>query len=163
MRRRLDGIERSIAARLNSNVIGFKGDEVRKELDRNNMLQYVQPMDLKKFGLIPELVGRFPVLTHLEALDREALRRILTEPRNALTRQYEALFAMDGVTLHFDPAALDLVVERAVEYHLGARGLRSIMEGIMTDLMYDLPEMAKHQTEFTLSRELAEKRILNQP
>ena len=157
-----DGIERSIAARLNSNVIGFKGDEVRKELDRNNMLQYVQPMDLKKFGLIPELVGRFPVLTHLEALDREALRRILTEPRNALTRQYEALFAMDGVTLHFDPAALDLVVDRAVEYHLGARGLRSIMEGIMTDLMYDLPEMAKHQTEFTLSRELAEKRILNQ-
>ncbi len=157
-----DGIERSIAARLNSNVIGFKGDEVRKELDRNNMLQYVQPMDLKKFGLIPELVGRFPVLTHLEALDREALRRILTEPRNALTRQYEALFAMDGVTLRFDPAALDLVVDRAVEYHLGARGLRSIMEGIMTDLMYDLPEMAKHQTEFTLSRELAERRMLSQ-
>ena len=153
-----DGIERAIGARLNSNVIGFKGDETRQTLDRDNMLQYVQPMDLKKFGLIPELVGRFPVLTYLEPLDREALRRILTEPKNALTKQYEELFRMDGVQLVFDPAMLDLVVDRAVEYHLGARGLRSIMEGIMTDLMFDLPTLEKGST-FTLTRELAERKI----
>ena len=153
-----EGIERAIAARLNSNVIGFKGDERRQELDRNNMLQYVQPMDLKKFGLIPELVGRFPVLTHLEALDRDALRRILTEPKNALTKQYQALFAMDDVQLVFEPEMLDLVVDRAVEYCLGARGLRSIMEGIMTDLMFDLPSMPKGST-FTLTRKLAEEKI----
>ena len=154
-----DGVERAIAARLNSNVIGFKGDEKRQELDRDNMLQYVQPMDLKKFGLIPELVGRFPVLTALQPLDRDALRRILTEPKNALTKQYEELFKMDDVTLVFDPAALDLVVDRAVEYHLGARGLRSIMEGIMTDLMFELPDMPKGST-YTLTREEAEERIL---
>ena len=153
-----DGIERAIAARLNSNVIGFKGDEKRQELDRANMLQYVQPMDLKKFGLIPELVGRFPVLTALQPLDHDALRRILTEPKNALTKQYEELFKMDDVTLVFDPAALDLVVDRAVEYHLGARGLRSIMEGIMTDLMFDLPSLPKGST-YTLTREEAEKKI----
>lgn len=153
-----DGVERHVAARLKSNVIGFKGDQVRKELDRDNMLQYVQPMDLKKFGLIPELVGRFPVLTHLEALDRTALRRILTEPRNALTKQYTELFRMDGVTLKFDDAALDLIVDRAVEYHLGARGLRSIMEGIMTDLMFDLPSMPKG-SKYTLTKEEAEKKI----
>ena len=153
-----DGVERAIAARLNSNVIGFKGDEKRQELDRDNMLQYVQPMDLKKFGLIPELVGRFPVLTALQPLDRDALRRILTEPKNALTKQYEELFKMDDVTLVFDPSALDLVVDRAVEYHLGARGLRSIMEGIMTDLMFDLPSMPKGST-YTLTREEAEKKI----
>ena len=153
-----DGVERAIAARLNSNVIGFKGDEKRQELDRDNMLQYVQPMDLKKFGLIPELVGRFPVLTALQPLDRDALRRILTEPKNALTKQYEELFKMDDVTLVFDPAALDLVVDRAVEYHLGARGLRSIMEGIMTDLMFELPDMPKGST-YTITREEAEKKI----
>ena len=153
-----DGVERAIAARLNSNVIGFKGDEKRQELDRENMLRYVQPMDLKKFGLIPELVGRFPVLTHLEALDRDALRRILTEPKNALTKQYEELFRMDGITLIFDQEVLDLVVDRAVEYHLGARGLRSIMEGIMTDLMFDLPQMEKGSS-YTLTREVAEKKI----
>ena len=153
-----DGIERAIAARLNSNVIGFKGDERRQELDRDNMLQYVQPMDLKKFGLIPELVGRFPVLTYLQPLDREALRRILTEPKNALVKQYQELFKMDGVTLEIAPEVLDLVVDRAVEYHLGARGLRSIMEGIMTDLMFDLPTLPK-ETPFTLTREDAEKKI----
>ena len=151
-----DGIERHIAARLKSNVIGFKGDEQRRELDRDNMLQYVQPMDLKKYGLIPELVGRFPVLTHLEALDRDALRRILTEPRNALTKQYIELFKMDGVDLQFDPKTLDMVVDRAVEFHLGARGLRSIMEGIMTDIMFDLPNMKK-DSSFVLTPELAAK------
>ncbi|MBR5093302.1 MAG: ATP-dependent Clp protease ATP-binding subunit ClpX [Bacteroidales bacterium] len=153
-----DGIERAIGARLNSNVIGFKGDEKRQELDRDNMLQYVQPMDLKKFGLIPELVGRFPVLTYLEPLDREALRRILTEPKNALVKQYVELFKMDGVTLDIEPSVLDLVVDRAVEYHLGARGLRSIMEGMMTDLMFDLPTLPKGST-FTLTRQEAEKKI----
>ena len=153
-----DGIERAIGARLNSNVIGFKGDEKRQELDRDNMLQYVQPMDLKKFGLIPELVGHFPVLTYLEPLDREALRCILTEPKNALVKQYVELFKMDGVALVIEPAVLDLVVDRAVEYHLGARGLRSIMEGLMTDLMFDLPTLPKDST-FTLTREEAEKKI----
>lgn len=153
-----DGIERAIGARLNSNVIGFKGDEKRQELDRDNMLQYVQPMDLKKFGLIPELVGRFPVLTYLEPLDREALRRILTEPKNALVKQYCELFKMDGITLEIEPAVLDLVVDRAVEYHLGARGLRSIMEGLMTDLMFDLPSMQKGST-YTLTRDEAERKI----
>ena len=153
-----DGIERAIAARLNSNVIGFKGDEKRQELDRDNMLQYVQPMDLKKFGLIPELVGRFPVLTYLEPLDREALRRILTEPKNALVKQYVELFKMDGVALDFEPAALDMVVDRAVEYKLGARGLRGIMEGIMTDLMFDLPQR-KADTSYTLTAEEVRKRL----
>ena len=153
-----DGIERAIGARLNSNVIGFKGDETRQQLDRENMLQYVQPMDLKKFGLIPELVGRVPVLTYLQPLDREALRRILTEPKNALVKQYVELFKMDEVELHFTPEALDLVVDRAVEYHLGARGLRSIMEGIMTDLMFDLPQMEKGST-YTVTREVAEAKM----
>ena len=115
----------------------------------------MQPMDLKKFGLIPELVGRFPVLTYLEPLDREALRRILTEPKNALVKQYVELFKMDGVTLDIEPSVLDLVVDRAVEYHLGARGLRSIMEGMMTDLMFDLPTLPKGST-FTLTRQEAE-------
>ena len=153
-----DVVERAIAARLNSNVIGFKGDERRQELDRENMLQYVQPMDLKKFGLIPELVGRFPVLTYLNPLDRVALRRILTEPKNALVKQYMELFKMDGVELKIEPEVLDLVVDRAMEYHLGARGLRSIMEGIMTDLMFDLPSMP-HGSTFTLTRAMAEERM----
>ena len=153
-----DGIERAIGARLNSNVIGFKGDEKRQELDRDNMLQYVQPMDLKKFGLIPELVGRFPVLTYLEPLDRDALRRILTEPKNALVKQYVELFKMDGVALDFEPEALDMVVDRAVEYKLGARGLRGIMEGIMTDLMFDLPQM-NEGCGYTLTAEEVRKRL----
>lgn len=153
-----DGIERAIAARLNSNVIGFKGDETRATLDRDNMLQYVQPMDLRKFGLIPELVGRFPMLTALQPLDREALRRILTEPKNALVKQYQELFRMDDVTLEFAPATLDLIVDNAVRYHLGARGLRSIMESIMTDLMFDLPTLPKGTT-FTVTPELAQSKL----
>ena len=153
-----DGIERAIAARLNSNVIGFKGDETRATLDRDNMLQYVQPMDLKKFGLIPELVGRFPMLTALQPLDREALRRILTEPKNALVKQYQELFLMDDVTLEFAPETLDLIVDNAVRYHLGARGLRSIMESIMTDLMFDLPSLPKGTT-FTVTPELAQSKL----
>ena len=149
-----EGIERTIASRLNSNIIGFKGDETRAELDRDNMLQYVQPMDIKKFGLIPELVGRFPVLTALQPLDRDALRRILTEPKNALVKQYKELFRMDDVNLEIAPETLDLIVDRAVKYHLGARGLRSIMEGIMTDIMFDLPQQPKGST-FTLTPDFA--------
>ena len=153
-----DGIERSIAARLNSNVIGFKGDETRATLDRDNMLQYVQPMDLKKFGLIPELVGRFPMLTALQPLDRDALRRILTEPKNALVKQYQELFRMDDVTLDITPETLDLIVDNAVRYHLGARGLRSIMESIMTDYMFDLPTLAKGST-FTVTPDMARQKL----
>ena len=153
-----DGIERSIAARLNSNIIGFKGDETRATLDRDNMLQYVQPMDLKKFGLIPELVGRFPMLTALQPLDREALRRILTEPKNALVKQYQELFRMDDVTLDITPETLDLIVDNAVRYHLGARGLRSIMESIMTDYMFDLPTLDKGST-FTVTPDMARQKL----
>ncbi|MBR3528554.1 MAG: ATP-dependent Clp protease ATP-binding subunit ClpX [Bacteroidales bacterium] len=135
-----DGIERDIASRMNSNVVGFNGSKTREEIDRHNMLKYILPMDLKRFGLIPELVGRFPVLTHLNPLDRDALRRILTEPKNALVKQYKALFKMDDVELEFDKGALDLIVDTAVSYKLGARGLRSIVEAVMNDLMFDLPE-----------------------
>ena len=138
-----DGIERSIASRLKSNVIGFNGTKTREEIDRHDMLQYILPMDLKKFGLIPELVGRFPMLTHLNPLDRNALRRILVDPKNALVKQYQELFKMDGVTLEFDKGALDAIVDKAIEYKLGARGLRSIMESIMTDMMFDLPNKPK--------------------
>lgn len=138
-----DGIERSIATRLKSNVIGFNGTKTREEIDRHDMLQYILPMDLKKFGLIPELVGRFPMLTHLNPLDRNALRRILVDPKNALVKQYQELFKMDGVTLEFDKGALDAIVDKAIEYKLGARGLRSIMESIMTDMMFDLPNKPK--------------------
>ena len=153
-----DGIERVIASRLKSNVIGYSGSKHREELDRQNMLRYILPMDLKSFGLIPELVGRFPVLTHLDALDPEALRRILTEPKNALVKQYQELFRMDGITLTFDPEALDAVVQTAVEYKLGARGLRSIMESIMTDLMFDLPTMKK-DSSLNITRQMALEKI----
>ena len=134
-----DGIERDIALRMNSNVIGFNGTKTRDEIDKHNMLKYIQPMDLKKFGLIPELVGRFPVLTHLEPLDRDALLRILTEPKNALVKQYQELFKMDDVELSFDKEALDAIVDKAIEFKLGARGLRSIVESIMNDIMFELP------------------------
>ncbi len=153
-----DGIERDIASRLKSNVIGFGGTKTREEIDRHNMLRYILPMDLKKFGLIPELVGRFPMLTHLDPLDRDALRRILTEPKNALVKQYQELFMMDGVTLEFDSEALDAVVDRAIEFHLGARGLRSIMELVMTDLMFSLPEREKG-TSLTITKEMVVERF----
>ena len=144
-----DGIERDIALRMKSNVIGFNGTKTREEIDRHNMLQYILPMDLKKFGLIPELVGRFPVLTHLEPLDRNALRRILTEPKNALVKQYQELFKMDDVSLEFDKGALDVIVDTAVEYKLGARGLRSIVESIMNDLMFELPSHRGEKIKIT--------------
>ena len=153
-----DGIERAIASRLKSNVIGYNGTKTREEIDRHNMLQYILPMDLKHFGLIPELVGRFPLLTHLNPLDRDALRRILTEPKNALTKQYQELFKMDGVTLEYDKGALDAIVDTAVEYKLGARGLRSIMENIMNDLMFDLPNK-EEGSKVRITKKLALEQI----
>lgn len=133
-----DGIERKIAQRLNSHVVGYT-NSVRPGVNRENFLQYVAPQDLKSFGLIPEIIGRLPILTHLDPLGRSALRRVLTEPKNAIVKQYQKLFKMDGVELEFEPATLDLIVDKAIEYKLGARGLRSIVESIMIDAMYDIP------------------------
>ncbi|MDR2882350.1 MAG: ATP-dependent Clp protease ATP-binding subunit ClpX [Alistipes sp.] len=134
-----DGMERVISRRLGTRAIGYGRGGDGPEIDRDNLLRYVMPQDLKAFGLIPELVGRLPVLTWLRPLDREALRSILTQPRNAITKQYESLFAMDGVKLTFDRDALDYIVDKAVEYKLGARGLRSICETIMMEAMYEVP------------------------
>lgn len=132
------GIEKQIAKRINTQVIGFKG-RAKDDIDNDNLLQYVSHQDLKSFGLIPELLGRMPVLTFLNPLDKEALRRILTEPKNALVKQYESLFDMEGIDLDFTEDALDLIVDKTVEYSLGARGLRSICEAIMTDAMFEMP------------------------
>lgn len=148
-----DGIERKIAQRLNTHVVGYSTDPAKQRIERDNYLQYVAPQDLKSFGLIPEIIGRLPILTHLEPLDRAALRRILTEPKNAIVRQYEKLFDMDGVKLSFADDALDLIVDKAIEYNLGARGLRSIVESIMIDPMYELPSSG--EKEFTVTREYA--------
>lgn len=140
-----DGIEKKIAQRLNTQVVGY--GQLRKErIDKENIMQYIMPQDLKAFGLIPELIGRVPVLTYLEPLDRAALRSILTEPKNAITRQYVKLFEMDGIKLTFDDAALDYIVDKAIEYRLGARGLRSICETIMMDSMYELPGQSDRKT-----------------
>ena len=154
-----DGIDRIIASRMKAHVIGFGESKNRGMVDKDNLLQYVLPQDLKKFGLIPELVGRFPVLSFLNPLDKEALKRILSEPKNALTKQYQKLFLMDNVNLEFEPEALDVVVDKAVEYKLGARGLRSIMESIMTDIMYEIP--SKHNTTqtVTITKEMALEKI----
>ncbi len=133
-----DGIERKIAQRLNTRAVGY-GRAEGARIDRNDLMKYIAPQDLKSFGLIPELVGRLPVLTYMQPLGREALRRILTEPKNAIVRQYERLFELDGVKLAFDDAALDYIVGKAVEFKLGARGLRSICEAVMMDAMFDLP------------------------
>ena len=153
-----DGIDRTIASRVKANVIGYSGTRTRENIDRENMLRYILPMDLKHFGLIPELVGRFPLLTHLDPLDPQALRRILTEPKNAITKQYQELFKMDDVELLFDKGALDAVVDTAVAYKLGARGLRSIMESIMTDLMFDLPTLEKG-TQVHITKKMALEKI----
>ena len=153
-----DGIDRNIASRLKSNVIGYSGTRTRENIDRENMLRYILPMDLKHFGLIPELVGRFPRLTYLDPLDRDALRRILSEPKNALTKQYQALFKMDDVDLVYDKEALDAIVDTAVAYKLGARGLRSIMENVMTDLMFDLPTLTKG-SKVRITKKLALEKI----
>lgn len=138
-----DGIERKIASRLNTHVVGYGRDEKGKKEQRENLMRYVMPQDLKSFGLIPEIIGRLPVLTHLEPLDKEALLRILTEPKNAIIRQYKRLFKMDGVDLEFTDDALNLIADKAIEYKLGARGLRSIVETIMVDAMYEIPNSKK--------------------
>lgn len=134
-----DGIERKIASRLNTHVVGYGHDEGNRKRQRENLMRYVMPQDLKSFGLIPEIIGRLPVLTSLEPLDKAALRKILTEPKNAITRQYKKLFLLDGVELEFSEDALDLIVDKAIEYKLGARGLRSIVETIMVDAMFEVP------------------------
>lgn len=144
-----DGIERKIAQRLNTHMVGYSNNVQRGKVDRENFLQYVAPQDLKSFGLIPEIIGRLPILTHLEPLDRDALRRVLTEPKNAIIRQYEKMFAMDGVKLTFTPEALDLIVDKAIEYKLGARGLRSIVESIMIEPMFEVPSSKVKKFEVT--------------
>ena len=137
-----DGIERQIASRLRMKEVGYRKNEDRVDVsDSDSLLQYVAPQDLRAYGLIPELIGRFPVLTHLNALDKDTLLNILTEPKNALVRQYKQLFAMDGVELEFEPEVYEFIVDKAIEFKLGARGLRSIMEAMMTDLMYTLPSL----------------------
>ncbi len=154
-----DGIERHIAKRINTRPIGFSGDNRIIEIfDKGNLMRYVTAMDLKSFGLIPELIGRLPVLTYLNPLDRETLRRILTEPKNALVKQYQKLFRMEGVELHFDEEVIDFIVDQAMIYKLGARGLRSICESIMTDAMFDIPSN-KEVKEFTLSLDYAREQF----
>jgi len=154
------GIERLIAARLRTAVVGYsfaghKDDEVNKD----HLLQYISPADLKKFGLIPEIVGRLPILTFLNPLDSEALKRILLEPKNALVKQFEALFEMDGIKLTFDDDVFDFVVEKSVEFKLGARGLRSILEAILMDAMFELPSNKKKTKSFKVTRKYAEKQF----
>jgi len=134
-----EGIERKIASRLNTAVVGYSAHQNRLQIDRNNMLQYIAPQDLRAFGLIPEIIGRLPVLTYLNPLDKDILRKILTEPKNSLTRQYQKLLEMDGIKVEFEEEVLNFIVEKAMEFKLGARGLRSICEAIMMDLMFDLP------------------------
>ena len=134
-----DGIERKIAQRLNTHVVGYNSVQNVRKIDKEDLMKYVLPQDLKSFGLIPENIGRLPVLTYLNPLDKEALRKILVEPKNSIVRQYTKLFEMDGIKLIFEPAALEYMVDNAVEYKLGARGLRSIMEAVMIDAQYDAP------------------------
>ena len=149
-----DGIEKKIAQRLNTQVVGFESQHKTKRIDKDNMLQYIAPQDLKAFGLIPEIIGRLPIITYLEPLDRPALKRILTEPKNAITKQYNKLMQMDGVELTFDDDALDYIVDKAIEFKLGARGLRSLTETIMMDTMFDIPS-----GNFEVTRALAEEKL----
>lgn len=152
-----DGIESRIAHRMNSHIVGYSTKGERRKLEKEEYLKYVAPQDLKSFGLIPEIIGRLPVLTHLEPLDRKALRAVLTEPKNAITRQYVKLFEMDGVKLTFTDEVLDFIVDKAIEYKLGARGLRSIVESIMIDKMFDIPSL--DDKEVTITKEYAEQRL----
>lgn len=145
-----DGIEKKIGQRLNTQVVGYSASKKKDKIDRNNLLQYIAPQDLKSYGLIPEIVGRLPVLTYLEPLDRYALRKILTEPKNSIIKQYKKLFELDGKTLTFQDEVLDYIVDKAVEFKLGARGLRSICEAIMTDVMYNMPSSDDSEVEITL-------------
>ena len=152
-----DGIERKIAQRLNTHVVGFNALNERNDVDRENLLQYIAPQDLKSFGLIPEIIGRLPILTYLNPLDKDALRRILTEPKNSIIKQYIKLFAMDNVTLTIKPEVLDFIVDKAVEFKLGARGLRAIAESIMIDAMYEIPSTDKK--ELVVDKAYAEEKL----
>ncbi len=152
-----DGIERKIAQRLNTHVVGYNSVQNVRNIDKNDLMQYILPQDLKSFGLIPEIIGRLPVLTYLNPLDREALTRILVEPKNSIVKQYEKLFEMDGIKLSFTPDALKLIVDKAVEYKLGARGLRSIVESIMMDAMFEIP--SKRTKSFAVTAEYAQKQL----
>lgn len=134
-----DGIERKIAQRMNTHVVGYNSVQNVAKIDKKDLMQYILPQDLKSFGLIPEIIGRLPVLTYLNPLDREALRKILVEPKNSIVKQYQKLFEMDGIKLKFDEESLDYIVDKAVEYKLGARGLRSIVEAVMMDAMFEIP------------------------
>jgi ATP-dependent Clp protease ATP-binding subunit ClpX len=152
-----DGIERKIAQRLNTHVVGYSAARESAKVDRGNMMQYIAPQDLKSFGLIPEIIGRLPVLTYLEPLDRTALRNILTEPKNSIIKQYVKLFKMDGIKLSFDADVYEYIVDKAVEYKLGARGLRSIVESIMMDVMFELP--SKRVKSFSVTLEYAKEQM----
>ena len=152
-----DGIERKIAQRLNTNVVGYGAAKETVKIDRSNMMQYIAPQDLKSFGLIPEIIGRLPILTYLNPLDRNALRNILTEPKNSIVKQYIKLFEMDGVKLVIQPEVFEFIVDKAIEYKLGARGLRSIVETIMMDVMFEMPSMKVD--EYVLTLEYAEKQM----
>jgi ATP-dependent Clp protease ATP-binding subunit ClpX len=152
-----DGIEQKIAQRMNSHTVGYNSVQNVRQIDKRDLMKYVVPQDLKSFGLIPEIIGRLPVLTHLEPLDHDALRRILTEPKNSIVRQYIKLFRMDKIELTFTTEALDFIVDKAVEYKLGARGLRSIVENIMTDAMFEAP--SKNISRFEVTKEYAEQQL----
>ena len=152
-----DGIERKIAQRMNTHVVGYNSVQNVAKIDKNDLMKYVQPMDLKSFGLIPEIIGRLPVLTYLNPLDREALRRILVEPKNSIIKQYEKLFEMDGIKLSFEEDTLNFIVDKAVEYKLGARGLRSIVESIMMDAMFEIP--SKRTKEFVVTLDYAKNQL----
>ncbi|MEI6753103.1 MAG: ATP-dependent Clp protease ATP-binding subunit ClpX [Paludibacter sp.] len=152
-----DGIEKKIASRLNTRVVGYNAAKENEQVDKHNLLQYIAPQDLKSFGLIPEIIGRLPILTYLEPLDRTALRRILTEPKNSIIRQYSKLFKMDGIELTFDESVLEYIVDKAIEFKLGARGLRSITETIMMDEMYEMP--SKKETKLTILLPYAQSKI----
>ncbi len=152
-----EGIQKIIARRMNTHTVGYGMKEKNKAIDKNNFLQYIVPQDLRAFGLIPEIIGRLPVLTHLNPLDKEALRNILTEPKNAIIKQYVELFKIDGIKLTFDDSAYEYIVDKAIEYKLGARGLRSICEAIMLDYMYEAP--SKKEKQLTITKELAAEKF----
>jgi ATP-dependent Clp protease ATP-binding subunit ClpX len=152
-----DGIEKKIAQRLNTKIVGYGASKNRERVDSKNLLQYIAPQDLRSFGLIPEIIGRLPVISHLNPLDREALRAILTEPKNALVKQYIKLFRMDGIELTFADGVLEYIVDKAIEFKLGARGLRSICETIMLDAMYETPSVETSELEITI--DYAERKL----
>ena len=152
-----DGIERKIAQRLNTHVVGYNSVQNTRNVDKKDLMKYIVPQDLKSFGLIPELIGRLPVLTYLNPLDKEALRRILVEPKNSIVKQYTKLFAMDGITLTFEDECLDFIVDKALEYKLGARGLRSIVEAIIMDAMYEIP--SKRVKKFNVTLDYAKQQL----